>query len=89
MRLPERLAGVLQKARDGKAPNEADSAYMLAFPFNSIEAGVIRSVANDVTRRRFAEEAMLLGQIGVDMAPCDGGCHSCAFAKKTVFRLRW
>ena len=81
MRLPERVARILQKATDGEAPNEADSAYMLAFSFDSIDAGVIRAVANAATRRRFAGEAMLLGQIGVDMAPCDGGCHFCAFAK--------
>ncbi len=81
MKLSGRLTSILQKATDGKAPKEADSAYLLAFPADSIEAGVIRAVANAVTRRRFTGEAMLLGQIGVDMAPCDGGCHFCAFAK--------
>jgi biotin synthase len=81
MRLPERLVRILEKATDGEAPCEADSAYMLAFPFNSVEAGMTRTVANAATRRRFAGEAMLLGQIGVAMAPCDGGCHFCAFAK--------
>ena len=54
---------------------------MLAFPFDSVEAGMIRAVASTVTRRRFTDEAILFGQIGVDMAPCDGGCHFCAFAK--------
>jgi biotin synthase len=78
---PERLTRVLQRAIDGESPNEAESAYMLAFPFNAVEAGMIRAAANAIGRRRFAGEAMLLGQIGVAMAPCDGGCHFCAFAK--------
>jgi biotin synthase len=34
-----------------------------------------------VSRRRFNNNALLLGQIGVDMAPCDGDCAFCFFAK--------
>ena len=81
MKLPERMANILQNALDNKAPSESDSVYMLTFSPDSLEAGAIRATGNAVTRRRFAGEAMLLGQIGVDMAPCDGGCYFCAFAK--------
>jgi biotin synthase len=34
-----------------------------------------------VSRRRFANSGLLLGQIGVDMAPCDGDCAFCFFGK--------
>jgi biotin synthase len=46
-----------------------------------MEAGILRATANAISRRRFGNTGFLLGQIGVHMAPCDGGCAFCAFAK--------
>ncbi len=40
-----------------------------------------RSVANAVARRRFNNEAILLGQIGIDVFPCPGKCAFCAFGE--------
>ncbi len=79
--IPPRLGGILLAAKAGAAPTRSDCEYMLDFPADSLEAGVIRAVAAAVSRRRFGGEALLLGQIGVDMAPCDGGCAFCVFAR--------
>ncbi len=79
--VPTRLAEILGRAMASEGPSKEDCIYLLCFPERSIEAGMIRTVADAVSRKRFGNEAMLLGQIGVAMAPCDGGCAFCAFAK--------
>jgi biotin synthase len=76
-----RIEGTLREAADGKPISKAEAECLLAVSENSLEAALLRSVANCVSRKRFSNSALLLGQIGVDMAPCDGGCTFCAFAK--------
>ncbi|TVS09161.1 MAG: radical SAM protein [Planctomycetaceae bacterium] len=39
------------------------------------------AVADTVSRRRFGHEAMLLGQIGIETAPCPGDCGFCVFGE--------
>ncbi|MBP7049860.1 MAG: hypothetical protein KBE65_02490 [Phycisphaerae bacterium] len=65
----------------GKVASKEDCRYLLGFSSDSLEAGVLRATANAITRRRFGNAGLMLGQIGVHMAPCDGGCAFCAFAK--------
>jgi len=76
-----RLRDVLEAALAAKAPGKEDCRYLLGFEAHSIEAGVLRATANAITCRRFGNVGLMLGQIGVHMAPCDGGCAFCAFAK--------
>ncbi len=76
-----RLRGILGAALAGKTPDKKDCRYLLGFPARSMEAGVLRATANAITRRRFDNAGLMLGQVGVHMAPCDGGCAFCAFAK--------
>ena len=73
--------GILREAADGRPISKAEAEFLLSLPENSTEAALLRSVANRMSRKRFSNSAVLLGQIGVDMAPCDGGCAFCAFAK--------
>ena len=40
------------------------------------------AVADTVSRRRFGNQAMLLGQIGVETAPCPGNCQFCVFGEE-------
>jgi len=79
--LEPRLRDILQAALAGKAPSKEDCRYLLGFEAHSIEAGTLRATANTICRRRFGNAGLMLGQIGVHMAPCDGGCGFCAFAK--------
>lgn len=81
MLLPERLDRVLQDALDGNPPGRDDCIYLLAFTAESLEAAAIRAVADAASRRRFGNRAMLLGQIGVEIAPCPGNCKFCTFAE--------
>jgi biotin synthase len=76
-----KVDGVLKEATDGRPITKAEAQFLLSFPENSLEAALLRAVGNSVSRRRFGHSALLLGQIGVDMAPCDGDCCFCFFAK--------
>ena len=81
MRLLEPLDRILQRALDGHAPTREDCVYLLGFPEESLEAGAIRAVADAVSRRKFGNQAMLLGQIGIETAPCPGKCGFCVFGE--------
>ena len=76
-----KVAGILREATDGRPITKAEAEFLLSFPENSLEAALLRAVANSISRKRFRNSALLLGQIGVDMAPCDGDCCFCFFAK--------
>ena len=75
------LNRILREAEDGRPITKAEAVELLALPERSLEASLLRTVANGVSRRRFGNRGLLLGQIGVDMAPCDGDCAFCFFAK--------
>lgn len=55
--------------------------YLLELPEGSLEAGLLMAVADDVSRRRFGNQAMLLGQIGIETASCPGNCGFCVFGE--------
>lgn len=81
MRLPGPLERILCRALDGHAPSREDCVELLALPAESMEAGVVRAVADAIARRRFGNQAMLLGQIGIETAPCPGKCGFCVFGE--------
>lgn len=72
---------ILEDATHGRPITKAEAVQLLHLPENSLEASLLRATANIVSRRRFANSGLLLGQIGVDMAPCEGDCAFCFFAK--------
>ena len=61
---------ILEDATHGRPITKAEAVQLLHLPENSLEASLLRSTANVVSRRRFANSGLLLGQIGVNMAPC-------------------
>jgi len=73
--------GILESAVNGQAPTRDECACLLAFPAESLEAAFARSVGDVVSRARFGNKAVLLGQIGVEIAPCPGGCKFCSFGE--------
>jgi biotin synthase len=79
--LPDQLDRILQSALDGRAPSREGCIHLLGLPAESLEAGLLRAVADTVSRRRFGNQAMLLGQIGVETAPCPGSCGFCVFGQ--------
>jgi biotin synthase len=54
---------------------------MLSFVETSLEASLIRAVADGVSRKRFRNEAILLGQIGIETFACPANCRFCVFGR--------
>ena len=81
MEIPERLDRILGAATDGRPPDKDDCAYLLGIPPDSFEASILTAVADAVSRRRFSNTGMLLGQIGIDTAACVGNCGFCVFGR--------
>ena len=54
---------------------------MMDCPATSVEASVIRGVADAISRRRFNNEGIILGQIGIETSACPGRCKFCSFAE--------
>ncbi len=54
---------------------------MLEFDELAAEARAIGAVADICSRRRFNNEAILLGQIGIEVGACPAACAFCAFGE--------
>ncbi len=76
-----RIEGILNEANHGRPLTKEEAEILLSISENSLEAALLCSIANRVSRKRFQNNALLLGQIGVDMEPCDGNCGFCFFAE--------
>lgn len=81
MALDKSINNLLAESVSGRPITKHEAVQLLSLPENSPEAALLRATANLVSRQRFQNNGMLLGQIGVDMAPCDGDCAFCFFAK--------
>lgn len=79
--IPTKLDDILSAALNGSAPSREDSVYLLSFPSTTVEAGMIRAVGDAVSRRRFNNEAILLGQIGIETFACPANCRFCVFGE--------
>jgi biotin synthase len=79
MKLETRLEKIFEKARNSVPLTREDCAYLLRIDEHSWESGLIRATAADVVRKKNDNSAIILGQIGVDIAPCPGGCRFCTF----------
>lgn len=82
MQPEKRFYEILEKAANGVPLTKSDCRYLLSFDETSYEAGVLRAAASAVTRRKSGNSAIILGQIGVDVKPCPGGCKFCTFGEK-------
>lgn len=76
-----RLHGILEAAMNGVCPDKDACRYMLAFHEASVEASLIRITANDIMRKKSDNSAIILGQVGVDVSECTGGCKFCTFGE--------
>lgn len=71
---------IVREAADGRPITKDEATLLLAVAEYSLDAAVLRAAANTISRRRYDNRALLLGQIGVDMSPCAGDCAFCFFA---------
>ena len=79
--LPDRLDRILKVALQDQGPSKEECVYLLNLPSESLEVSALMAVSDAVSRRRFDNSAILLGQIGIDTAACPGNCRFCVFGK--------
>ena len=77
-----RLIEVLEKGLSGVGLSREDCKYLLGFGECSMEAALTRTAANQFTRGRLNNAGVIIGQIGIEISPCVGGCKFCSFAKE-------
>jgi biotin synthase len=80
MRIAPSVLEILERAEENCPPTKQECYQLLSYPEQSLEAGVSIAVADRISRRRFADKSMLLGQIGIEIAACPGRCKFCAFS---------
>ncbi|QNN23378.1 hypothetical protein HED60_14190 [Planctomycetales bacterium ZRK34] len=75
------VRGILNEALAGRAPGREQCEALLGFHERTIEANLTRAVADTLSRRRFGNQAMLLGQIGIETFACPARCGFCVFGE--------
>lgn len=81
MQLDRTTERIIDNALAGKAPDRKDCVHLLDLQPTSLDASVVRSTADWLSRKRFNNQGILLGQIGIDVSPCPGDCQFCTFGK--------
>jgi biotin synthase len=75
------LMQILNQAAENCSPTKEECIHLLSLQEDSVEAGILTAAANEISRRRFENCGMLLGQIGIEGASCPGQCKFCAFGE--------
>lgn len=75
------LQGILEKARNRERLTKEECKYILSFPAESLESGMIRATANELVREKNDNAAIIIGQVGVDIHPCTANCGFCSFGE--------
>ena len=81
MNIQQEVMRIAFRAFEGAAPSKTECALLLDLAEDSVEAGFLKVAADRISRERFGNRGILLGQIGVEVAPCPGQCKFCAFGK--------
>lgn len=83
----KRLEKILKTCLTEGNVSKDDCVYLLSFPETSFEAGLIKAVADGLSRKKAENSGLILGQVGIDVSPCEGNCKFCVFGEtQTVFK---
>lgn len=75
------LHNILEKA-DSRSPlSKEECRYLLSFRPESFESGVIRAAANAIVRAKTGNAGIVIGQVGIDVHPCNAACKFCSFSE--------
>ncbi len=75
------LLDILNKAGQRQPLTLEECKYLLAQPAHSYASSLIRAMANDLTREKTDNAGIVIGQVGVDVHPCNAGCRFCSFGE--------
>lgn len=77
----KKVSKILERALSNLPPSKEDCVCLLTFPESTPEATYTRAAANDIARQRTGNAAVLFGQIGLELFPCEVDCKFCSFGK--------
>lgn len=77
--MDKRVDEILARAQNGQQPTKEEAIYLLGFPEYSPEATYTRGVGNDIARAQTGNTALIFGQIGLELYPCEADCQFCSF----------
>lgn len=72
---------ILDDVQEGKRLTRTECAWLLHFPETSPEASLLRATSDFLSRRRFRDSGIIMGQIGIESAACPGKCRFCGFGE--------
>ena len=81
MNVSRQIEDILRAADNGVRPSKTECITLLELPEYSPECSLLRATADAISRQLFENHAMLLAQIGIDIAPCPADCQFCSFAE--------
>ncbi len=81
MNMQQEVMRIMFRAQEGASPTKEDCALLLDLPEDSVEAGFLKIAADAISREKFRNQGVLLGQIGIETSPCPGGCKFCSFGE--------
>lgn len=81
MKIERELQNILDKAFSGQRLSREECIYLLVQPAASYASGIIRSAANAIVRRKNDNAGIVIGQVGIDVHPCDADCKFCSFGE--------
>ena len=82
--MDKKVQAIIARGMEGVPPTYDEVLELLALDEASPEATAVRSAANDYVRGRTGNAAAILGQVGIDVYPCEADCRFCSFAKSTT-----
>lgn len=77
----QEIIDIVSRAVGGQAPSFDEAVKLLSLDEKSPEATLIRGAANDIVRKKSGNSAIIYGQIGVDVYPCEAECQFCSFGR--------
>lgn len=72
---------IIENVKEGMNLTKEDCVYLLKFKETSLEASILRAVANDLARSKHKNSGVIIGQIGAEISGCTGDCKFCIFGK--------
>lgn len=74
-----RLERILDNINCGKTLQQSECRWLLSLHETSFDASLLRAAADAVSRKRFNNSSILLGQVGIEIDNCPGKCKFCSF----------
>lgn len=89
MKIDSDIENIIDKVMDGDLLTKDEIIFLLKRDCQSLAAGMVMAVANEINRTVSHGKAEVHAQIGLNLSPCPNNCSFCAFAAtNTVFKER-